>query len=155
MVAKMIMQTSHWLKGLVLFGMMTLVSPAKAIDNPDAPDYIGEFQAREQQYLKEIDNPNNTTLGFSGAYEEYQNFLDRELNIAYKLIKSKLSAARQAELKRSQRNWIKFRDAEFELINNNWTQENFGSSSGLSRGNYRTTIIKNRVLQLLFYAINY
>jgi len=74
MVAKMIMQTSHWLKGLVLFGMMTLVCPAKAIDNPDSPDYIGEFQAREQQYLKEIDNPNNTTLGFSGAYEDIRVF---------------------------------------------------------------------------------
>ncbi len=80
MVAKMIMQTSNWLKGFVLLGMM-LVSPVNALDNPDTPDYIGEFQAREQQYLKEIDNPNNTTLGFSGAYEKYQIFLDRELNI--------------------------------------------------------------------------
>jgi len=154
MVAKMLTQKNIWLKCLVLFSMM-LVNTANAIDNPDTRNYIGEFQSRELQHLEEIDNPNNTTLDFSEAYAEYQVFLDRELNIAYKLIKSKLSAERQAELKQSQQNWIKFRDAEFEFINNNWIRKNFGSSSGLSRGNYRTTIIKNRVSQLLFYAINY
>ncbi|MCF6323390.1 MAG: lysozyme inhibitor LprI family protein [Gammaproteobacteria bacterium] len=155
MVAKMITQTNIGLKGLVLLSMMMLVNTANAIDNPDTPNYIEEFQARELQHLEKIDNPHSTTPGLSETYAAYQFFLDQELNIAYKLIRSKLSAERQAELKQSQRKWIKFRDAEFEFINHNWIRKNFGSSSGLSRGHYRTTIIKNRILQLLFYAINY
>lgn len=132
-----------------------VVNSVFAIDNPDAPDLIGEFKKREQIFLKAIDNPQNGSRDYLIAYDKYQTFLDSELNVAYRLIKSKLSVKRQKELKNSQRNWIKFRDAEFELINNNWTRQNFGSSAGMSRGSYRSTVIKNRVLQLLYYAINY
>ena len=86
---------------------------------------------------------------------DYQTFLDKELNQAYSLLMAKLPPARQAELKTAQRHWIAFRDAEFELIKNNWTRENFGSSAGMSQGAYRCSLIKNRVIQLLYYAINY
>lgn len=139
--------------GVIVFGVLTHL--VYAIDNPDAPDLIGEFETREQDFLKKINNPNNGTRDYLIAYDDYLKFLDDELNKAYQLIKSKLPEARQGELKNAQRNWIKFRDAEFELINNNWTRQNFGSSSGISRGSYRSTIVKNRVLQLLHYAKNY
>jgi len=135
--------------------VVSLFNPACAIDNPDAVDYIGELEQREQVFLESINNSKNTTRDFLIAYDEYQIFLDKELNQAYQLIKSKLPEARQQELKISQRQWIKYRDAEFELIKNNWSRENFGSSSGISRGSYRCKIIKDRVLQLLHYAMNY
>ncbi len=144
-----------WIKGLLLISFSLLINPVFAIDNPDAPDLIGEFETREQVFLKAINNPRNSSRDYLIAYDDYQKFLDDELNRAYHLIKSKLSTERQQELKSSQRNWIKFRDAEFELIKNTWTRQNFGSSAGISRGSYRSTVIKNRVLQLLHYAKNY
>jgi len=82
-------------------------------------------------------------------------FLDKELNKAYALLISKLSSEHQKELKVSQSNWVKFRDAEFELINNNWNRSNFGSSFVVSRGDYSSTIIRNRLIQLLNYVKNY
>ena len=136
--------------------MLTLSSNSvKAIDNPDAADLIGEFEQREQVHHHAINNPNNGSRDYLIAYNQYQAFLDNELNKAYGLIKSSLSTERQQELRISQRNWISFRDAEFELINNNSTRQSFGSSANISRGSYRCSIIRSRVLQLLHYAKNY
>ena len=143
-----------WVQSVLLV-VISLINPACAIDNPDAPYYIGEFELREQVYLKAINKPENGSRDYLIAYDDYQNFLDKQLSQAYSLLKEKLPEARKQELKVSQRQWIKYRDAEFELINNNWTRESFGSSSGISRGSYRCKVIKDRVLQLLHYAINY
>ena len=137
--------------------IVTILVPlaAAALDNPDAPDYMGEFNDRSKPYIEAIDNPKNSSRDYLIAYDNYANFLDSELNSAFKLLKSKLANPQQEELKLAQRQWIKFRDSEFMLISNNWTKENFGSSSGISRGSYRCTIIKDRVIQLLNYLKNY
>lgn len=140
------------LVSLVLVLMNNLVY---AIDNPDAPDYLSQFNKRSQKHEQAVGDPKLTNLGILKAYNNYQLFLDRELNTAYQLVLSKLSKVQKEELRKSQQQWIKFRDAEFEFINHNWTRANFGSSFGLSRGGYRTSIIKSRVIQLLYYAINY
>lgn len=133
-----------------------LTSPlAFAIDNPNSSDYIAQFEASEKALLKAIQNPSNGTRDTIRAYHEYKLFLDKELNKAYKIVKSNLSIDRQKELTTSQRNWIKFRDTEFELINNNWTRSSFGSSFAISRGDYSSAVIRNRVIRLLHYAKNY
>jgi len=136
-----------------LFYFVTI--PTFAIDNPDAPDYIGEFQARSKVHLDAINKPDNSNRAYLVAYDDYRIFLDKEMNKAYRLLLTKLPKDRQVELKKSQRNWIKYRDAEFALIKNNWTRDNFGSSSGISRGAYRCSVIKDRVIQLLHYVKNY
>lgn len=132
-----------------------LMGGACAVDNPDAPDLIGEFEKREVTYLTAIDNPKNGTRDFLVAYDNYLIFLDKELNKASEVIKSKLPETRKSELMAAQLHWIKYRDAEFELIKNTWTRNDFGSSAGISRGDYRTSIVKSRVIQLLHYAKNY
>ena len=123
-----------------------------AVDNPDAPDLIGEFEKREIIYLTDIGNPQNSTRDFLIAYDNYLIFLDDELIKASEVIKSKLPEARKSELVAAQLHWIKYRDAEFEFIKNTWTRKDFGSSAGISRGDYRTSIVKNRIIQLLHYA---
>ena len=143
------------IKVFLLLSVSLVINSVFAIDNPDAPDFLGEFETREQLFLQKINNPHNGARDYLIAYDDYQTFLDAELNKAYYLIKFKLPSAQQQELTNSQRHWIKFRDAEFELINNTWTRHYFGSSAGISRGSYRCSIIKNRVLQLLYYAKNY
>ena len=136
---------------LVTISMVT----AYAIDNPDSPDLIADFHKRSIVHENAINNPTNTNRGYLIAYDDYRIFLDKELNKAYKLVMSKLPKAQKAELKKSQRNWIKYHDAEFEFIKNNWTKSNFGSSSSISRGAYRNSVIESRILQLLHYAKNY
>lgn len=142
--------------GLVLLAVVGLFTTLTyAIDNPDAPDYTGAFKFREKVFTDKINNPKNTSQDFLIAYNDYLIFLDEELNAAYSLLMTRLKKNRQAELKNAQRNWLKFRDAEFEFIKNNWTRDNFGSSAWISRGDYRTTIVRERVMQLLNYGLNY
>jgi len=138
---------------VMAIGLMNNI--AHALDNPDASDYVAQFNTRSQVHEQAVNDPKLTNWGILEAYNNYQLFLDEELNVAYQLLRAKLPKAQKNELKESQRQWIKFRDLEFEFINHNWTRANFGSSFGLSRGGYRTSIIKNRVIQLLYYAMNY
>ncbi|WP_075187878.1 lysozyme inhibitor LprI family protein [Teredinibacter haidensis] len=132
-----------------------LVVGVYAIDNPEAPDLIGEFEKREIIYLTAIDRPQNSTRDFLVSYDNYLIFLDEELNKAADKLNSKLPEARKLELMAAQQHWSKYRDAEFEFIKNTWTRKGFGSSAGISRGDYRTSIIKDRVIQLLHYTKNF
>ena len=131
------------------------ISTAFAIDNPDSPDYVANFKQQADKYKKTVNDSNLGNRQILLAYDDYQTFLDKELNKAYKLLMSKLAKPQQTELKQSQQKWIAFRDAEFVLINSNWTRSNFGSSFALSRGTYRCSIIETRVLQLYHYVKNY
>ncbi len=144
--------------GLILLAIALAIVPvlnAYAIDNPDAPDYLGQFASREKQYIEKINDPKNTDKAYLIAYDDYLLFLDQELNSAYKLLMTKLPEGQREAFKGSQKKWIQFRDAEFGYINGNWTRESFGSSAGISRGAYRSDIVKNRVLQMLHYLKNY
>ena len=150
------MKTAHtWYQGFILITASIIFNSACAVDNPDAPDLISKFKVNEKVYLKAIENPANGTRDTIRAYHEYKIFLDKELNKIYSILKTKLPAERQKELEISQRNWIKFRDAEFKLINNNWNRSNFGTSFAISRGDYSSAIIKNRLMQLFYYASSY
>lgn len=144
-----------WPGLVLLFIGCCFTATALAIDNPDAPDLIGKFEAREKVYLAATNKPDNSNRAIIKAYNQYQTFLDKELNKAYQQLLTKLPEPRQVELKASQRNWLKYRDAEFSLIKNNWTRAGFGSSSGIARGSYRCSIIRDRVVQLLHYVKSY
>ena len=132
---------------LVLFSNLTF-----AVDNPDAPDLIAEFTAREKPFLAAIQKPTNTTTDFSIAYANYQEFLDKELNKVYKTLRKDLPADKQKQLKASQVSWLKYRDLEFAFIDSTWNNIDFGSSSAISRGEYRASILRSRVVQLMHYA---
>lgn len=142
-----------WLAVITVVCFLTTLT--HAIDNPEAPDYIGEFKSREKVFIDKIDNPKNTNQDYLVAYNDYLIFLDKELNAAYNSLIPKLQKKQQEELKNSQKKWLKFRDAEFEFIINNWTRNNFGSSAWISRGGYRTAIVRERVMHLLYYLLNY
>lgn len=126
-----------------------------AIDNPDAPDYVDSFKRRAFVFEQEIQNTAQTTQEFREAYVAYEAFLDRELNIAYRALKGHLNRAACEALRDSQRKWLVYRDTAFEFIATNWSFENFGSAAVISRGDYRTSIIRGRVLLLLHYLQNY
>jgi uncharacterized protein YecT (DUF1311 family) len=126
-----------------------------AIDNPDTSDYVGEFEKRIAPLEKYITQGAKTTLDVDQGYVKLERALDQELNAAYKLLISKLDSKEKESMKSSQIQWLKFRDTEFKWIIENWDNKKFGSSAAISRGQYRTTIIRERVMHLLNYLKNY
>jgi uncharacterized protein YecT (DUF1311 family) len=89
------------------------------------------------------------------AYYEYERFLDREQNQTYFMLMKQLTLESRKKLAQSQKRWLHFRDAEFQFIGSNWTIEIFGNSYAYSRGAYRTTIIRDSIIELLHYLKNY
>ena len=155
-MVKIKMRTKYsFIKSLLVLITSLVINTSYALDNPDSPDHLGQLKEREKNFLSAISNPANGTRDTIRAYHKYKLFLDKELNKAYKTLQSNLSDKQQEELKKSQEHWMKFRDAEFELINNNWTRSSFGSSFAISRGQYTSTIIRERLIQLLHYSKNY
>lgn len=125
------------------------------IDNPDAPDFVAQFQARASVYEARISAETGTTNDMVAAYASYQSFLDAQLTQFYDALAKRLAAAPREALSQSQRQWRRYRDAEFRFIDENWTQSQFGTSAALSRGAYRAAIVKERILELMQYLKNY
>jgi uncharacterized protein YecT (DUF1311 family) len=135
--------------------MIGFATSCGAIDNPDAPDYVADFNKRSLKFETAIHVHARTTQDTLMAYAEYERFLNSELNSAYEALLTKLAASQMTMIQESQRNWVKYRDSEFGFIAENWTTKNFGSSAVLSRGAYRTTIVRERITLLLSYLKNY
>ena len=129
--------------------------PCFAIDNPDAPDFLAEFEARAQKFEINVQNQGGNTGDIHRAYSDYENFLDHELNQVYRALMKHLSDENKKNLVDSQKQWLRFRDIEFLFIDNNWTMQNFGSSYAISRGASRTKILRDRVITLLHYLKNF
>jgi uncharacterized protein YecT (DUF1311 family) len=135
---------------------MAVISPMSfAIDNPDNPDIVAEFQARCEKFELRVQEQGGNTQDTRLAFSQYEKFLDQELNGAYLGLLRQTSGGAKQDLVRSQRRWLQFRDAEFLFISSNWNVDNFGTSSAVSRGAYRASIVKDRVLGLLHYLKNY
>lgn len=135
---------------LALFGL-----PCFAIDNPDAPDFVAEFEVRAQKFEINVQNQGGNTADTHRAYSDYENFLDHELNQAYLVLIKHLNDQNKKDLIISQKQWLQFRDTEFLFIDNNWTMQNFGSSYVISRGASRIKILRDRIITLLHYLKNY
>lgn len=134
---------------------MFMCNGAFAIDNPDAPDYVAVFHEKSKKFEAAIEAGSGNGRTYAQAAHNYEEFLDRELNDAYRQLQSKLTGAQKSQLRESQKAWIQYRDKEIVFIDTNWTQQSFGSSSVVSRKAYRATIVRERVEQLLGYLQNY
>lgn len=121
------------------------------VDNPDAPDLVGAFETRIQSLEKQNEQFTGGAAA-SSAYAKYETFLDGELNKVFSALIRSLSKTDQQKLKRAQRNWIQFRDAEFDFMRSKWTAATVGSSWTLHLGGGQTALIKKRILELLRYC---
>ncbi|UOG92590.1 MAG: lysozyme inhibitor LprI family protein [Candidatus Thiothrix sulfatifontis] len=126
-----------------------------AVDDPNDLDLIKEFELRCKKYAIVINEEADTDHEISIKNKEYMLFLDKELNSAYMKLIALLDEKSKKKLVFSQRQWLRFRDAEFGFIVNNWTIKDFGSSSAISRDAYRTVLVKNRIIEILSYLQNY
>ncbi len=145
----------RWLCGAAAWALAGWAGrPAWAIDNPDAPDWTAEFNARakplEERWAAEAGGPGAAAAGLA-----YARFLDAELNQAYQALLQQLQGEPRRALVQSQRQWLAFREAEHRFIAGNFTPQAFGTSSALSRADYRASLVRQRVLTLLAYLQNY
>lgn len=129
-------------------------TPAWALDDPDAPERVAEFAQRAQSFEDALGEKAGSGAE-TAALADYERFLEAELNQAYAMLSGKLNATPRRALLKSQRAWLRFRDAEFAFIGDHWTPARFGTSARLSRGLYRSTVTKDRILSLLNYLRNY
>ena len=135
---------------LALAVMVVQVPPCWAIDNPDAPDLLAAFQARAQP-LEERRSAASGGPAQAQAARAYAAFLEAELNQAYQGLLPQLARPARTALVLSQRQWLRFRDAEGAFIDRQWVAHDFGSSAALSRAEYRAELVRQRVLSLLAY----
>lgn len=142
-------------RGVLAAAALSCWTAANAIDNPDAPDYDAGFIERARPYEERLSQA-SSAAETAAAAAAYSTFLEAELNSAYQALLARLDApATRRALVQSQREWLRFRDAEHDFIDQNWTLQNFGTSSALSRAGYRQRIVKQRVSTLLAYLQNY
>jgi uncharacterized protein YecT (DUF1311 family) len=59
---------------------------------------------------------NRSNAGMIGCYEQAEKRWDNELNKLYKALLSKLNPEGKESLEQSQKQWLKYRDAEFKTI---------------------------------------
>lgn len=136
---------------VAIFLILMLGNVASAVDNPDAPNLVADFEARERPLVETIEDVAGYREGLL-AYTDYLEFLDKELNAVYKTVQSRLPQENQRQLKQSQISWLRYRDLEFALIEATWTKDDFGTSSGMTRGQHKAAIVRARVIQLMHYT---
>lgn len=91
---------------------------------------------------------NENTAGQRNCLSTAYNAWDKELNKNYVELSKKLPAAAFNTLKESQRNWLKFRDAEFLFINKYYYELKKGTIFYVIGDGNRVQIVKDRALQL-------
>lgn len=83
------------------------------------------------------------------AYASY-NKADKKLNTVYQkiLVKYKTDKLFVANLKKSQRIWVSFRDAEIDMKYPNYPNQNYGSIYPTCRAVYLTELTESRIKTL-------
>ncbi|GAB3672970.1 lysozyme inhibitor LprI family protein [Salinisphaera aquimarina] len=132
------------------FALLFLATAAGAVANPDAPRYVDAFHQRMAPYHERIVQ-GQTTLAMDQAGVAMAKALDNELNAAYRKLMTRLSPEQKSALRASQRQWLKYRDAEYAFLNQAFTRESHGSSSVLTVGSARNALVYERVEELWSY----
>jgi uncharacterized protein YecT (DUF1311 family) len=113
--------------------------------------YAGDEESDPiDQKLEECIKKNFSTAGMNScsnaAYEEW----DKLLNDVYKKLLSKLAKDAREALKNSQREWIKYRDAEFRFVNAYYDGFQGSVWTNLNHGDH-VNLIRARALKLKSY----
>lgn len=144
----------QWMRAACLGAAMLASTAAMAVDNPDAPDRMAAFEQRIQPLEAAVANQ-HTTADMLRASSAYAKQLDVELNQTYRELMAKVGANGAQKLRASQRNWLSFMTTEAAFIDGTWNAKDFGSTSALSRSEYRNSLTKARIVQLLGYLRSY
>ena len=100
--------------------------------------------------LEACTDKNPSTGGESDCIEKAGEMWDQELNRAYNKLSGKLSPEGKQALKEAQVEWIKYRDAEFKLINTIYSSRQ-GTMYAPMHASARTEVVKKRALEIQSY----
>jgi len=103
------------------------------------------------QNLEKCLSQRNSTAGQRSCVISAQDSWDKELNKTYISLSQKLTKTGKKELVEAQRNWIKFRDSEFRLINKYYFDVKKGTLFYVVAENKKLEIVKERALQIKEY----
>jgi uncharacterized protein YecT (DUF1311 family) len=92
----------------------------------------------------------NSTVGMRNCMGEAYEMWDKELNKNYRDLMKSLSANGKKALKNAQSQWIKYRDAEFKLVDETEGQ-NEGTIWLLVTDGHRLSFVRQRALELKGY----
>jgi uncharacterized protein YecT (DUF1311 family) len=115
-----------------------------------SPQAIAEEKHSIDAWLEEAYAREETTAGQREVIDRANDMWDREMNRAYKKLMSNLPPEQQAALKKSQRNWLKFRDSEWEIIGSVVAGKD-GTMWQLTATEKGMELVRQRALQLLDY----
>jgi len=131
------------IRTLLLLSLLVCAPTVGAVDNPDAPDYLGEFRTRAAVYEHAVAE----AAGGSASAEigAWIAFLESELTQAQEALSALLPADEQSQLQGAQIHWRAHFDADKELIRTIWSRERAGSSAALTAGMERAAALQQRV----------
>jgi uncharacterized protein YecT (DUF1311 family) len=104
----------------------------------------------ELKFTKCLDD-SLSTAGMCNCTIQAMNSWDKELNKNYNLLMKSLSQPNKEFLKSAQKEWILYRDKEFELINKIYYTELQGTMYYPMAWNSKLEIVKKRALELENY----
>jgi len=139
-----------WLRRVALALGLAACAPAWPVDNPDLPDFVADFAARDATARAPVDAAPGPAEAQTAALA-YAAFLDAELAKALAALQARLGAEQRAALDAAQRRWLAWRTAELGFVAAEWSIARHGSSSRLSRRAHAATVTRDRVRQLLQY----
>ncbi len=93
---------------------------------------------------------NQTTVGMIACIQIAMEEWDAELNKYYKLLMNNLDINEQDKLRDAQRQWLAFRDKEFEFIGTRYGKME-GTMFNIIEADSRNNIVKQRALELKSY----
>jgi uncharacterized protein YecT (DUF1311 family) len=129
-----------FIRGAALALAILALSGAALAEEKHAIDaWLEEAYAREE-----------TTAGQRDVIEQAREMWDHEMNRAYKKLMSRLPPKQQAALKKSQGNWLKFRDSEWEVIGSVVAGKE-GTMWQLTATEKGMEFVRQRALQLIAY----
>ena len=92
-----------------------------------------------------------STLGMSECLSTAYAAWDKELNATYQSLSASLDAKSRGLLRRSQRQWIAYRDAERQFWSAPWTEDR-GTLIRITLGQANVDLVKDRVRMLRSYS---
>ena len=107
---------------LCLLAALSLASPLTMAEDmtEDMAEEMAEEMAEQQHPInKQLDaciDKDSSTAGTIVCYDQAEKRWDNELNTIYKALLSKLNREGKKSLEQSQKQWIKYRDAELKAI---------------------------------------
>ncbi|WP_300675315.1 lysozyme inhibitor LprI family protein [Soonwooa sp.] len=101
--------------------------------------------------LKKCLDKDYSTAGQVNCSDSARDAWDAEMNKYYQMTLKKLPKAQQSELITAQKAWLKFRDAEFTLIDNYYYNVKQGTMFQIMAAGEKVNVVKTRAKQLQVY----